>query len=84
MPRHIVQTKMRPTGRREHIRYILVMEITGAGKSLFISAVTGNQNTPIVAIVLTLGPGASAFALEPLYEKAVGPQKKAKWKLRRI
>lgn len=31
----------------------------------------------IVATVLTLGPGASAFALEPAYEKAVGGQRKA-------
>ena len=31
----------------------------------------------IVATVLTLGPGASAFALEPAYEKAVRGQRKA-------
>ena len=34
----------------------------------------------IVATVLTLGPGASAFALEPAYEKAVSGQKKAEKK----
>ena len=34
----------------------------------------------IVATVLTLGPGASAFALEPAYEKAVSSQRKAEKK----
>ena len=34
----------------------------------------------IVATVLTLGPGASAFALEPAFEKAVSGQRKAEKK----
>ena len=34
----------------------------------------------IVATVLTLGPGASGFALEPMYEKVVSRQKKAEKK----
>lgn len=36
----------------------------------------------IVATVLTLGPGASAFALEPAFEKAVKGQRKAEKKAR--
>ena len=34
----------------------------------------------IVATIFTLGPGASAFALEPVFEKAVRSQKKAEKK----
>ena len=34
----------------------------------------------IVATIFTLGPGASAFVLEPAFEKAVSPQRKAEKK----
>ena len=47
MPGHKVQKLRRPAGPRKHTRYILVMGLTGAGKSTFISTVTENQNIRI-------------------------------------
>ncbi|KAF6217523.1 hypothetical protein HO133_006861 [Letharia lupina] len=49
MPDLTVQTKMSSTGPKKRILYILVMGLTGAGKSTFISVVTGNEDIPIGA-----------------------------------
>lgn len=47
MPRHTVQTTRGPGGFKRKTLYILVMGLTGAGKSTFISVVTGNEDIPI-------------------------------------
>lgn len=49
MPGHTAQKMRRPTRPKKHALYILVMGLTGAGKSTFISVVTGNKDIPIGA-----------------------------------
>ena len=52
---------------RRHIR------LQRSGRWIMRTTIVGGA---IVATVLTLGPGASAFALEPVYEKAVRGQRR--------
>lgn len=49
MARNTVQKKMSPSDSKKKTLYILVMGITGAGKSTFISVLTGNKDIPIGA-----------------------------------
>lgn len=51
---------------RRHIR------LRRSGRWIMRTTIVGGA---IVATVLTMGPGAAAFALEPAYEKAVKPQR---------
>lgn len=46
--RHLLQT-MRPPHEAENVKevYILVMGLTGAGKSTFVSIMTGDDSIPI-------------------------------------
>ena len=49
MPSHKLQKRVGHVGLGKRVRrlYILVMGLTGAGKSTFISVVTGNKDIPI-------------------------------------
>ena len=53
------------------------MKLQRTGRWIIRTTIIGGA---IVATALTLGPGASAFALEPMYEKAVRSQKRAEVK----
>lgn len=47
MPRQGAHTMRVPPGFKKKTLSILVMGLTGAGKSTFISVITGNENIPI-------------------------------------
>ncbi|MCJ1344274.1 hypothetical protein MMC31_002477 [Peltigera leucophlebia] len=47
MPRQGAHTMRVPPGFKKRTLYILVMGLIGAGKSTFISVITGNENIPI-------------------------------------
>ena len=61
--------------KRKELRRKIMMQ--RSGRWIMRTTLVGGA---IVATVFTLGPGASAFVLEPAYEKVVRPQRKAERK----
>ena len=50
MPSNSIQLDLRHTRPRKQTIYILVMGLTGAGKSTFISVITENSDIPIGSV----------------------------------
>lgn len=61
--------------KRDKLRHKIRLQRTGrwAMRTIIVGGA-------ITATVLTLGPGASAFALEPVYERAIKPQRRSEQK----